>query len=317
MELRQLASLEAVLETGSFAAAARARHVAQPALWAQVKGLERELDVPLFERVGRGVRPTAAALALRERVRRVLEDLRRLGAFAAELKAGRALPAVLGCAPYSVPHLLAGCFETLQRRHPDLPLPVVVPITSSSGPGALARADLDLAVMPFVEELDFDGERLYPVWISVLGRGVPSGAPFDVRRLDGQPVATLPPDTAVGMLLRHACREAGVSPRIVLETRDVASLQAFASRGLATSVVVSDALGPEGARKAARLALGKRTFEVELWLYRRRGAALTLAAEQLRGVMLEAARARRPDRPRPAFWPLPAAAAATGSRARR
>ena len=78
MELRQLQAFEAVLETGTFAAAAKLRHVAQPALWASVKGLERELDVALFERDGRRVRPTAAAVLLRNRLRLVLDDVRAL-----------------------------------------------------------------------------------------------------------------------------------------------------------------------------------------------------------------------------------------------
>src|SRR5262245_51242942 len=104
MELRQLASFEAVLATGSFAAAARARHVAQPALWAQVKSLERELGVALFERQGRGVRPTSAARALRPHVLRLLDDVHQLDGFAEALRLGRAVPVRLGCAHYSLPY---------------------------------------------------------------------------------------------------------------------------------------------------------------------------------------------------------------------
>ena len=42
MELRQLRYLESVLDAGTFTAAAAKCHVAQPALWAQVRALETE-----------------------------------------------------------------------------------------------------------------------------------------------------------------------------------------------------------------------------------------------------------------------------------
>jgi DNA-binding transcriptional LysR family regulator len=302
MELRQLASLEAVLHTGSFAAAARARHLAQPALWMQVKALERELEVRLFERAGRGVRPTTAAVALRDRVQRVLDDVRLLAGAASEVRAGRAIPAVLGCAPYSVPHYVTPCIARLRRERPELPLPSVIPISSATGPGALVGGELDLVILPGRGERGLPGAPLYPVWISVLGRGVGRGV-VDLAALDGRPIATLPSDTGVGALLREACREAGVRPRIVLESRDVGSLRAWARAGLALVVVVSDGLGPALAARTARLAWRGQVFQADLWLRWRSEEALTSPAKALRATLLDEARARRPTARTRTYWP--------------
>ncbi|MFC7661379.1 LysR family transcriptional regulator [Pseudonocardia benzenivorans] len=54
MELRQLRYFAEVAHVGSFLGAADRLDVAQPSLWRQVKALEAELGVPLFERSGRG-----------------------------------------------------------------------------------------------------------------------------------------------------------------------------------------------------------------------------------------------------------------------
>ena len=56
-------------EEGSLSAAARALGMAQPTLGRQVRALEEELGVALFERVGRGLNLTPGGLELADHVR--------------------------------------------------------------------------------------------------------------------------------------------------------------------------------------------------------------------------------------------------------
>ena len=60
-------------EEGSLSAAARALRMAQPTLGRQVEALERELNVVLFQRVGRGLELTPSGLELLDHVRRMGE----------------------------------------------------------------------------------------------------------------------------------------------------------------------------------------------------------------------------------------------------
>jgi DNA-binding transcriptional LysR family regulator len=292
MEIRQLEALEAVLETGSFTAAARRRHLTQPALWSQIRSLEEELGVRLFARAGRGIQPTSACQTLRSQLRRALDDLASLKVSAAEIREGRMAPARIGCAQYHVPYFLADAIAEQARLHPASPFPTIVPVSSATASSALRDGAIDLVVQPRPEANAFQGFALYPVWLVAVGPPV-TGETLDVRALDGLPVATFPRDSGARMIFDDACKHARVAPRIVHEDRDAATLLALARRKLCTSILISEALGAADLRRSARLASGRREFQGDLWLLWRTEESLSPAARILRDVIRKKADARR------------------------
>src|SRR6478735_8211372 len=72
MELYQLKSFAAVAELGQLTRAAERLHISQPALSAQIKALEDELSVALFERSAGGMALTAAGRQLLPEAERTL-----------------------------------------------------------------------------------------------------------------------------------------------------------------------------------------------------------------------------------------------------
>ena len=60
MEVKQLKALVTVVEVGSVTKAAELLRIVQPAVTRQIRTLEHELGMPLFERTRHGMRPTAA-----------------------------------------------------------------------------------------------------------------------------------------------------------------------------------------------------------------------------------------------------------------
>jgi hypothetical protein len=76
MNFRQLETLIRVTDAGGFAGAAGRLHLSQPAASRQIQALEIELGVPLFDRVGRRLRPTTQGEEIVRHARRLLQDAR-------------------------------------------------------------------------------------------------------------------------------------------------------------------------------------------------------------------------------------------------
>ena len=91
MEIRHLRYFVASAEFGGFAQAAARLHIAQPALSRQIRDLEAELNVTLFQRTKRGARLTSTGEYFLADVKRLLSDLEQ-----AQLRVSRAQGGQLG-----------------------------------------------------------------------------------------------------------------------------------------------------------------------------------------------------------------------------
>lgn len=89
MELRHLATFKTVAERLSFTRAARDLHLAQSSVSAQIKALEEELDVRLFDRIGRQVKITDAGKSLYHYAGRMLDMTKEIQSQVSGNQAGR------------------------------------------------------------------------------------------------------------------------------------------------------------------------------------------------------------------------------------
>lgn len=294
MDLRQLIYLDAVVETGTFAAAAEREHIAQPALWAQVRSLEREWSVPLLERAGRRVRPTPALLALRPRIRAILADAARLREQVDETRTGRAGPVRIPSTTYpQLANFVAEAIATYARVYPEAPLPTRVPIGTASVTAALARGDVDLAIGVAPEESGLQSAPLFAVELVALGPGIRSG-PLDLRDLAERPLALLTREYQSRRFIEDAFRLERLVPRIAYEDVYPEALVVLARRGVAVAVLVNDALPKDVTLPVATLRHRGSTFSGQLAVLWRDEAALSTSAQRFRDVLVSSGRDFRP-----------------------
>jgi DNA-binding transcriptional LysR family regulator len=132
---RILAYVDAVARFGSIRKAADALHMVSSALNRRILDLEEELGAPLFERLPRGVRPTAAGELYLDYVRRSIRDLENVGAQIEGLRRLLRGRVRLAVAESVTGHMLPMAIARFQEKHPGVTFHVWI-----DGPKGLAEA---------------------------------------------------------------------------------------------------------------------------------------------------------------------------------
>lgn len=145
MDVVQLKTLIHVAELGSLSKASDRLHVAQPALSRQIRQLERELGVHLFERHGRGMEITPAGLEVLERATRIMDELEAIRSSVAGGRAAFKGMVAIGTTPTIAEIVTVPLVKRIRDTHPDLSIRF-----SSAFSGYLLdwlqRGELELAI---------------------------------------------------------------------------------------------------------------------------------------------------------------------------
>ncbi len=145
MELRHLRYFTTVADVLSFSEAARQLHLAQPPLSAQIRTLENELGIRLFDRSSRGVRLTQAGLAFLPRAREALAAARRASDSGRAIAQGRKEELRIGIIPPAFNRALAERLQGFRAAHPDVGLHIRQEGAAALH-GLLLKHELDVAI---------------------------------------------------------------------------------------------------------------------------------------------------------------------------
>jgi DNA-binding transcriptional LysR family regulator len=298
MELRHLRYFVTVAEEENVTRAARRLHVSQPPLSRQIRDLERELGVNIFDRSTNGVRLTEAGetflVDARDVLQRADEAVERVKSVALG-KSGRLR---VGHASGTV-DILRPALRSFSRTHPHVSVDLRE-MTSLGILRGLRDRTLDIALTVPISPRDFEGlavENLaaYPVGVAVSSK-------HRFARLREVALADVAREPIVGRS-RHEYPEAHAallkvlapytrSPNLVEEYDSFASLLAAveAGRGVVLLILVKSLIA--GKRLALRPVKPALPLMPIAMAYRKDGLSAAAAA------FLAAARAARRKQPR-------------------
>jgi DNA-binding transcriptional LysR family regulator len=293
MNLSQLRAFDAVAKVGSFSQAAEVLAVTQPAVTMQIRELERDCGVQLFERIRRAPRLTAAGVLLHDYVRRIfslLEEAGRRLEGARGLTSGR-LRVVAGPtgAVYAA-ELLAAFHE----RHPGIQVALNVDTSERVAERLVTLVD-DLGLLgqeqhhPLLARDPFCDDQL----VLICAPSHPWGRrrTIAIRDLAGVPLMVRETTSTTRAFLESRLAAAGQRVRIGLELGSNEAIKRAVERAAGVAIISREVVQAEvraGTLKAVRISDTGFVHRIDLVYHVDRAQAPVIAAAR------QTAQARRP-----------------------
>lgn len=262
MTLKQLEYFLAIAEAGHITAAAKNLNISQPPLSLQLKALEDELGVQLFERDKRNLTITHEGLILKERaleiISKVNDTVRELQNLGIDAQGTIRIGTVASVAVNILPERIL----LFRKDHPNVDFQIFEGNTTNVTE-MMEKKQVDLGIIrePFNTSVynsvplkeDPAGEDTGDSFVAV---GIPSffqddSAEISLSDLRGKPLII---HRRFYDLITNYCRQRGFSPNIVCQNSEISSSLSWAEAGIGIAIVANT---PAVRQTAERLSIRK------------------------------------------------------------
>jgi DNA-binding transcriptional LysR family regulator len=263
MELRQIRSFLSIAETLHFGRTARLIHLSQPALSLQIRALEEEIGVRLFERNRRKTALTAAGVAFRDDATAAVSQLDqaiRRARLAANGKLGLLRVGFISTAGNEiVPNIV----RQFRDSNPEVEFSLRNILTTDQIQ-MLSDGSLDIGFLrlPIGEHPELDVVRVHRepfVVVTPLSHKLAKRKRVALHELSGQDFVMYERSYAPGFhdLIFGMLRDAGVIPNVCQTAGQMPTLISLVDSGMGISILPASAVKHSGASVAACEIAGK------------------------------------------------------------
>jgi DNA-binding transcriptional LysR family regulator len=245
MEHRLLRSFVAVAEELHFGRAAKRLHISQPPLSAQIRKLEDDLGVRLFERDRRGVALTEAGTSLLGRARHLVAEAERAAFEVRRVARGEAGVLAIGYSAAATHRVLPRVVPLFRRKLPNVQLDLRE-MKSADQADAVREGRIELGLVcaptPNLDARDLVEHPLVRekcVVVLPAKHRLAKADSVHVRELEGEPYVGVRPDVepSWAVAAMRALHDAGVRVTVAQETDGKIAMLGLVAAGVGLSVV--------------------------------------------------------------------------------
>jgi LysR family transcriptional regulator, cyn operon transcriptional activator len=286
MDIRQLRYFLDIAQTEHLTASAQNLFVTQSTLSHGLRQLEEELQIQLFERLGRGLKLSQAGAAFRVHAARALQELEAGRMALADMTALQSGTLTVGVIPTFLHHLVPAAVAAFSQAYPRVNIVVrdlrAGPIETQLIEGLL---DLGIAFHP-AERAEIETEPLFDERLQLLVRhthALAARRSLTMAQLADLPLALLTRSFATRRMIDDGLRAAGVQPLVRVEMESVEALIDVCRWSDLASIVPERAARQASDLKAIQLTAPQIVRHAGLlW---RRGASRSVAAREFAALL--------------------------------
>ena len=240
MDLKQLTALVTVAEVGSITKAAQVLRLAQPSVTRQIKLLEEELGVALFERTRQGMKTTAEGDVLVERAGRALRELERARSEVRPDPGGVSGIVTLGLLESVVDVLAEPLVRAVAADHPGIELRLLIAYSGHLQQW-LDAGDVDLSLLynlassPALSVVPLVDETLWA--LAPPGSSLSPDEPVPWADVLTQSLVLPVPGHGLRVLIDQALTNVEVAPRIAVQVNSMHLQKLLVRKGHGWSIL--------------------------------------------------------------------------------
>ena len=289
MEIRQLRYFLDIAQTEHLTQSAQNLFVTQSTLSHGLRQLEQELNVTLFDRLGRGLKLSQAGAEFRVYATRALKEIEAGRMALADLSGLQSGKLTVGAFPTFLNTVVPATVAAFSQAHPRV-MVEVRDLRAGAIEALLLRGELDLGIAFHpTEHEEIETEPLFDErMLLVVGpsHSLAGRRSLAMKALADMPLALLPRSFATRRLIDASLRQADVAPTVRVEMDSVESLLGVCRHGDLASIV------PERAARQApdlhAIALTEPQMVRHAGILWRRGASRSAAARAFAALLLTA-----------------------------
>ncbi|WP_281886195.1 LysR family transcriptional regulator [Paenibacillus sp. YYML68] len=240
MELKQLEYFMTLSQELHFTRAAEKLGITQPSLSQQIRLLEHEVGMPLFDRIGKKTMLTEAGKALQHHGYNVFHELSQVRAVISELQGLKRGTLKIGALLTVVNYLLPPTVMGFHNRYPNIELSVLGLRTGEIYNGLLQNElDLGIVFLPMEHE-ELEAIPLYKEHLALavcVDHPVAQASFVTLDILKETPSVLLPNTYFLRQIINEHCRSLAFTPQPVLEMTTMESIITMVSKGVGVTIL--------------------------------------------------------------------------------
>lgn len=286
MDIPNLQAFVAVAESGSFSIASENLFLTQPAISKRISALEAELDIHLFDRIGRKVTLTEAGTALLERARKILHQIEDSKRAIQNLSGHISGKLSIGTSHHIGLHRLPPILRAFTQTHPEVELDLHF-MDSEEACNAIEHGDLELGIVTLPIE-PAKVLQTYQVWPDPLDIVVNQSHPLSLlknitpKQLANYSAILPTPGTYTRQIFEQTMRKHKLELKVGLSTNYLETIKMMVSVGLGWSVLPRSMISKE----LKTLTIEGITLERKLGIVWHSGHTLSNAAKAMSTMLI-------------------------------
>ncbi|PGS02537.1 LysR family transcriptional regulator [Bacillus pseudomycoides] len=292
IELRQLEYFVAVSNELHFTKAAEKLNISQPSLSQQIRALEHEIGMPLFDRIGKKISLTEAGRILLSHSKKVFHEVEQAYAAIQDLNGLQQGKLTIGALLTTVNYLLPPAILNFNALYPNIELSVLGLRTGEIREKLLQNElDIGITFLP-VQDKEIISIPLYQNELTLvvpINHELTQHTTVTMGVLQKYPIILLPKNFFLTQLIRSHCQNFNFTPKPILEISTMESLIHMVSKGIGITVLPKPYIDFLQSNSIQAIKIKNPTATIEIGIIYRKDkymcAATRMFIEQLQKIV--------------------------------